>query len=49
MYKNNPHLMEDTYVYYTKADIRKTENGIGFKAKISLDEGIDRLIKYYNY
>ena len=36
-YIENP--MKDTYVYYTKADIRKTENGIGFKAKISLDEG----------
>jgi nucleoside-diphosphate-sugar epimerase len=46
-YIENP--MKDTYVYYTKADIRKTENGIGFKAKISLDEGIDKLIKYYNY
>ena len=46
-YIENP--MKDTYVYYTKADIRKTENGIGFKAKISLDEGINKLIKYYNY
>ena len=43
------HGIEDTYVYYTKADIRKTENGIGFKAKLSRDEGIDKLIKYYNY
>ena len=25
------------------------EEMIGFKAKISLDEGIDKLIKYYNY
>ena len=46
-YIENP--MKDTYVYYTKADIRKTEEMIGFKAKISLDEGIDKLIKYYNY
>ena len=41
--------MKDTYVYYTKADIRKTDEKIVFKSKISLDEGIDKLIKYYNY
>lgn len=46
-YIENP--MKDTYVYYTKADIRKTEEKIGFRAKVSLDEGIDKLIKYYNY
>ena len=46
-YIENP--MKDTYVYYTLADIKKTEEKIGFKAKISLDEGIDKLIKYYNY
>ena len=28
---------------------KKTEEKIGFKAKVSLDEGIDKLIKYYNY
>ncbi|MEM0139562.1 MAG: NAD-dependent epimerase/dehydratase family protein [Ferroplasma sp.] len=46
-YIENP--MKDTYVYYTLADIKKTEDLLGFKAKISLDEGIDRLLKYYNY
>ncbi|EQB72480.1 MAG: hypothetical protein AMDU4_FER2C00137G0033 [Ferroplasma sp. Type II] len=46
-YIENP--MKDTYVYYTLADIKKTEEKIGFKAKVSLDEGIDKLIKYYNY
>ncbi len=37
------------YVHETLADTKKPEEKLGFKAKISLDEGIDKLIKYYNY
>ncbi len=46
-YIENP--MKDTYVYYTLADIKKTEEVLGFKYEINLDEGIDKLLKYYNY
>jgi UDP-glucose 4-epimerase len=35
------------YVQHTLADTRKSETQLGFKAKISLDEGIDRIMAYY--
>jgi UDP-glucose 4-epimerase len=35
------------YVQHTQADTTKAEHILGFKAKISLEEGIDRLLKYY--
>ncbi len=37
------------YVHETLADTKKAEERIGFKAKVSLDEGIDKLIEYYKY
>jgi len=46
-YVENP--MAKTYVHETLADTKKSEEKIKFKAKISLDEGIDKLIKYYGY
>lgn len=36
------------YVSRTKADTRKAENILGFKAKITLADGINRLIKDYS-
>jgi len=35
------------YVTHTLADMRKTENELGFRAKYSLEEGIQRLVKFY--
>ncbi|MFA5049579.1 MAG: NAD-dependent epimerase/dehydratase family protein [Candidatus Micrarchaeia archaeon] len=35
------------YVQTTLADTTKAEKELGFKAKITLEEGIERLIKYY--
>ncbi|MFH1685496.1 MAG: NAD-dependent epimerase/dehydratase family protein, partial [Candidatus Micrarchaeota archaeon] len=35
------------YVMYTQADTTKAEKGLGFTAKVSLDEGIERLIGCY--
>ncbi|BAB60047.1 NDP-sugar epimerase [Thermoplasma volcanium GSS1] len=46
-YVENP--MAKTYVHETLADTNKAEKMIGFRAKISLDEGIKRLISYYGY
>ncbi len=36
------------YVQQTQADTSKAESELGFRARISLEEGIDRLIKYYS-
>ena len=46
-YIENP--MKATYVHETLADTKKAEELIKFKAKISLDDGINKLIKYYKY
>ncbi|MEM0143499.1 MAG: nucleoside-diphosphate sugar epimerase, partial [Candidatus Parvarchaeum sp.] len=35
------------YVMETLASTEKAEKQIGFKAKVSLDEGLDRIIEYY--
>ena len=35
------------YVMETLADVKKSNDKIGFKAKINLDEGLDLLAKYY--
>jgi len=35
------------YVQHTLADTSKAEMELGFRAKISLDEGVERLIKHY--
>lgn len=35
------------YVYNTRADTKKAEKELNFKAKIGLEEGIGRLIDYY--
>jgi len=35
------------YVQHTRADTAKAEKGLGFKAKISLEEGTDKLIAYH--
>jgi UDP-glucose 4-epimerase len=35
------------YVGHTQAYTAKAEKELGFKAKVSLDEGLDRIIKYY--
>ena len=35
------------YVMETLADVKKSKDKIGFKAKINLDEGLDLLAKYY--
>jgi len=46
-----PHYKEHpikNYVQHTLADTAKAEKELGFKAKISLEEGIDRLIDYYS-
>ena len=42
MYKPNP---IKNYVYHTLADTTKAERILGFKAKISLEEGIQSLIE----
>lgn len=44
-YKENP---IKNYVQHTLANTAKAEKELGFKAKISLEEGIDRLIDYYS-
>jgi len=36
------------YVSHTQADISKAEKELGFKAKIALNDGIDKLIEYYS-
>jgi UDP-glucose 4-epimerase len=36
------------YVFQTKADTSKAESELGFKARVSLDEGIDKIIEYYS-
>lgn len=36
------------YVMHTKADTSKAEKELGFRAKVGLDEGMDKLIKYYS-
>ena len=36
------------YVDFTQADTRKAYEKIGFKAEISLEEGIGRLVKLYS-
>jgi len=36
------------YVQYTLADTSKAEKELGFKAKISLEQGIEKLIGYYS-
>ncbi len=35
------------YVQHTRADTKKSEKELGFKAGIQLDEGIEKLIEYY--
>ncbi len=35
------------YVYTTQADTLKAEKELGFKAKVSLEEGVEKLIQYY--
>ncbi|MEM2954831.1 MAG: NAD-dependent epimerase/dehydratase family protein [Candidatus Nanoarchaeia archaeon] len=35
------------YVYCTLADTTKAEQVLGFKAKVDLNEGIDKLLQYY--
>lgn len=35
------------YVAHTKADTKKAEMKLGFRAKIALEQGIDRLIEHY--
>jgi UDP-glucose 4-epimerase len=35
------------YVYFTCADIQKSKQILGFEAQISLEEGIQRMIKHY--
>jgi len=35
------------YVQETLADTSKAESVLGFKAKVSLEEGIERLIRHY--
>ncbi|MCC6014029.1 MAG: NAD-dependent epimerase/dehydratase family protein [Candidatus Verstraetearchaeota archaeon] len=44
IYKPNP---IKNYVYHTLADTTKAEKILGFKAKISLEEGIKKLISMY--
>ncbi|MEM3737151.1 MAG: NAD-dependent epimerase/dehydratase family protein [Candidatus Bathyarchaeia archaeon] len=36
------------YVEHTLADTRKAEKKLGFKAEISLEEGIDELLRFYS-
>ncbi|HNT60966.1 MAG TPA: hypothetical protein PKJ97_03245, partial [Candidatus Bilamarchaeaceae archaeon] len=36
------------YVEYTQADTSKAKEKIGFEAKVSLEEGIGRLVKLYS-
>jgi len=36
------------YVQYTQADTNKAEKILGFKAKLDLSSGIDRLLEYYH-
>ena len=36
------------YVQHTLADTSKAEKELGFKAKTSLEQGIDKLIEYYS-
>lgn len=45
VYKPNP---IKNYVEHTMADTSKAEKELGFKAKTTLDEGIDKLIKCYS-
>jgi UDP-glucose 4-epimerase len=35
------------YVYHTLADVTKAKKSLGFKAKISPEKGIEKLVKYY--
>ena len=35
------------YVARTQADVSKTEKKLGFKAKVSLEDGIGKLVEYY--
>ena len=44
VYVNNP---IKNYVYHTKADTTKAEKILGFKARVSLEEGIEKIIEYY--
>lgn len=44
IYKENP---IKNYVYHTKADTTKAEKILGFKAEISFEEGVERIIEYY--
>ncbi|MDE1870469.1 MAG: NAD-dependent epimerase/dehydratase family protein [Candidatus Micrarchaeota archaeon] len=37
------------YVTGTLADTTKSERVLGFKSTVTLDEGIERLLRYYNY
>ena len=43
-YKENP---IKNYVQHTRADTAKAEGELGFKAKIPLESGIEKLIEYY--
>jgi UDP-glucose 4-epimerase len=43
-YQENP---ISNYVAHTLADTNKAEKELGFKAKVSLEEGIDKLIEHY--
>jgi len=45
-----PEYRENTiknYVAHTKADTKKAEKGLGFRAKTALEQGIDKLILHY--
>jgi nucleoside-diphosphate-sugar epimerase len=35
------------YVMHTQADTSKAEKVLGFRAKINLEEGIEKTVKYY--
>jgi len=35
------------YVQHTLADTNKAKNKLGFKAKVSLEEGIKKILPYY--
>ncbi|RLG97638.1 nucleoside-diphosphate sugar epimerase, partial [Candidatus Bathyarchaeota archaeon] len=44
IYKPNP---IKNYVYHTLADTRKAEKVLGFKARITLEEGLSELVRIY--
>lgn len=44
VYKPNP---IQGYVYHSLADVSKAEREIGFKAEVSIEEGLQQLLNYY--